>query len=133
MNKKHYNVVAGVVKRDGKVLCMQRGESRYEYTTLKWEFPGGKIEAGETPQDALKRELMEEMEYKVEPVERLVKVEHEYSDFCITLDVWLCRAESDEFEMKEHKDYRWLEPNELASLDFAEADKKAIKAIWDDN
>ena len=66
MTRKHYNVVAAVVEVDGKVLCMQRGESRYDYTSHHWEFPGGKIEPGETPEQAVHRELLEEMDYEVE-------------------------------------------------------------------
>ena len=66
MTNKHYNVVAAVVEVDGKVLCMQRGESRYDYTSHHWEFPGGKIEPGETPQQAVHRELLEEMDFDVE-------------------------------------------------------------------
>jgi 8-oxo-dGTP diphosphatase len=84
--KKHYNVVAAVVVMDGEILYMQRGKGKSPSTDFKWEFPGGKIEEGETPQQAVVRELQEEMDYKVTPARRLVKVEHEYPDFSISLD-----------------------------------------------
>ena len=84
--RKHYHVVAAVIEVDGKVLCMQRGVTRYPYTSHLWEFPGGKIEPGETPQQALHRELIEEMDLDVEVHERLAVVTHDYPDFTITLD-----------------------------------------------
>lgn len=127
MQKKHYNVVAAVVKIDGEILCMQRGKSRYAYTSEKWEFPGGKIEVGESPQEALVRELQEEMDYAVIPIRRLAKVEHEYPDFSISLDAWLCKADTSEFHQKEHINHRWLKLNELDKLDFAGADIDIIK------
>ncbi len=128
MEKKHYDVAAAVVEFGGKILCMQRGKSRYPYTSEKWEFPGGKIEAGETPQQAIVRELREEMDYDVVPVRRLAKVEHEYPDFSISLDAWLCSASDREFRMKEHIASRWMDPGEVGMLDFAAADKDIIAA-----
>lgn len=91
---KHYNVVAAVVCHDGKYLCMQKGKTKFEYTSYKWEFPGGKIELGETPQQALARELMEEMEYPVEVGEELVTVNHEYPDFSITMTAFCVRQKA---------------------------------------
>ena len=62
--KPHYNVVAAVVRNNGEILCMQRGPTRFSYTSYKYEFPGGKVEPGETPRDALRRELQEELDLK---------------------------------------------------------------------
>ena len=127
--KKHYNVVAAVVCLDGKNLCMQKGKTKYDYTSYKWEFPGGKIEPGEMPQAALARELMEEMDYLVEVGERIVTVSHEYPDFGITMTAFLCKPLADSFRMKEHADSKWCGKEELKSLDWAAADVDIVKAI----
>ena len=126
-NQKHFDVVAAVVEIEGQILCMQRGKSKYAYTSEKWEFPGGKIEVGESPQEALIRELQEEMDYAVRPIRRLAKVEHAYPDFSISLDVWLCEADTREFRQKEHINHRWFKAEELDTLDFAGADMDVIK------
>ena len=128
---KHYNVVAAVVCHDGKYLCMQKGKTKFEYTSYKWEFPGGKIELGETPQQALARELMEEMEYLVEVGEELVTVNHEYPDFSITMTAFLCtpKAEADGFKRREHADSKWCSADELMWLDWAAADIDVVEGI----
>ena len=129
--KKHYDVVAAVVCHDGKFLCMQKGKTKFEYTSYKWEFPGGKIEPGETPKAALARELMEEMDYPVEVGEWVVTVDHEYPDFSITMTAYLCKpkVEADAFRRKEHVDSKWCGKEELKSLDWAAADVDIVKAI----
>ena len=125
--RKHYHVVAAVIEVDGKVLCMQRGVTRYPYTSHLWEFPGGKIEPGETPQQALHRELIEEMDLDVEVHERLAVVTHDYPDFTITLDAYRCTALTREFIMREHAASRWLPWNELPWLDWCAADARLIE------
>ena len=125
-SRKHYNVVAAVIEVDGKVLCMQRGVTRYEYTSHRWEFPGGKIEPGETPQQALHRELIEEMELDVEVHEHLATVTHDYPDFTITLAAYRCVAKTRDFTMREHAANRWLSWDELPLLEWCAADEKLI-------
>ncbi len=127
--KPHYNVVAAVIFKDGKFLCARKGQTRYPYTTLKWEFPGGKIEAGETPQQALQRELVEEMDYRIKAGRHLTTVNHEYPDFSITLSAYLCTPLSTDFKLKEHTAYRWLPKEDLATLDWADADAAIISLL----
>ena len=124
--RKHYNVVAAVVEVDGRVLCMQRGVTRYSYTSHLWEFPGGKIEPGETPEQALHRELLEEMNMDVEVHELLATVTHDYPDFTITLAAYRCTAPDKDFVMREHAASRWLLWDELPSLDWCAADARLI-------
>lgn len=126
---KHYNVVAAVICRDGEYLCMRKGQTKFKYTSFKFEFPGGKIEPGETPQEALKRELMEEMSYDVEVGEKLVTVEHEYPDFSISLTAFFCTPNSPMFRMNEHVGYEWRTKENLAELNWADADVGIVKAL----
>ena len=116
--RKHYNVVAAVIEVDGKVLCMQRGVTRYPYTSHLWEFPGGKIEPGETPQQALHRELLEEMD-----------LDHDYPDFTITLAAYRCTAPTTAFTMREHAASRWLPWPELPNLPWCAADERLVAAF----
>ena len=124
--RKHYNVVAAVIEVDGKVLCMQRGVTRYSYTSRLWEFPGGKIEEGETPEQALHRELLEEMALEVEVHEHLATVTHDYPDFTITLAAYRCTASTRDFIMREHASSRWLPWDKLMTLDWCAADERLI-------
>lgn len=124
--RKHYKVVAAVIEVDGKVLCMQRGVTRYPYTSHRWEFPGGKVEPGETPEQALHRELIEEMDYDVEVHELLATATHDYPDFSITLAAYRCTAATTLFTMREHAASCWLPWNELQSLKWCAADERLI-------
>lgn len=125
-SRKHYRVVAAVIEVGGRVLCMQRGVTRYAYTSHRWEFPGGKIEPGETPRQALHRELLEEMDLDVMVHELLATVTHDYPDFTITLAAYRCTAATTVFTMREHAASRWLTWDELPSLDWCAADERLV-------
>ena len=126
---KHYNVVAAVVCQHNRFLCMQKGQTKFTYTSFKFEFPGGKIESGESPQEALKRELQEEMEYEVEVREKIIMINHQYPDFSITLTAFKCLPLSPTFKMNEHIAYEWCMADNLEELDWAAADIGIVKAI----
>ena len=112
---------------------MQKGDHKYPYISRHWEFAGGKIEQGESPEEALRRELMEEMDYPVEVVRHLITVEHTYPDFEIRLMAYLCHpAEKDKpssYTLREHLQAAWLLPSQLSSLEWAEADHEIITHI----
>lgn len=128
---KHYEVVAAVIKYKDKILCMQRGKAKFDYTSYKFEFPGGKVEVGEENHNALARELKEEMDINVtiNKGDYLLTIEHEYPDFAITMHTYLCKVEKPDFVMKEHISFKWLTVNELNTLDWAEADKPIVEFL----
>lgn len=126
---KHIEVVAGIIEFDGKILCMQRDKGKFDYVSYKWEFPGGKIEEGETKEEALKRELREEMEMDVDITEHFLDISHEYADFTMNMYCFKCKAKSEEFVMNVHHDFKWLPLSEISSLDWAPADLPAVKKL----
>lgn len=131
---KHYEVVAAVIEHDDKVLCMQRNKAKFDYVSYKYEFPGGKVEAGEERHAALERELREEMDMDITIAESdyLMTVEHTYPDFAITMHAYVCKLAQPKFVMKEHVAFQWLLPEELGSLDWAEADKPIAARLQED-
>ncbi len=128
---KHYHVVGAIIEYEGKILCMQRPKGKFPSTDLKWEFPGGKIEAGETGPQALMRELREEMDFDVVIREEdyFATVRHVYPEFVLTMDTYLCRVADPHFNRKEHVDHCWLPPAEMPSLDWAAADYPIVEEI----
>lgn len=129
MEKKHFIVVAAVVKEGDRYLCMQRTRSRHRYISERWEFPGGKVEDGENDYEALIREIKEEMDWDIYVGKKLGSVEHDYPDFSITLTAYLCKGGDGERKLYEHLDERWLTREELDELKWTEADRKILKLL----
>lgn len=127
---KQITTVAGVIRNEkGEVLCTLRDQGKYEYVSYKWEFPGGKIEEGETQQETLTRELHEELEIDVKIGDFLYQVEHDYPDFHLSMAVYECELISSEMKMNVHKGIKWLAPSELMTLDWAAADVPVAKIV----
>lgn len=121
-------VVAAVVERNGAFLCVQRGASDRAYLSGKWEFPGGKIEEGETETEALSRELKEELSMALNIGGKLMVVDHLYPDFQLCMHVYRCTS-SDEPQLHEHLSHQWLEGAALLQLDWAEADVPVVRRL----
>lgn len=126
MNKKHYEVVAVVIEKSGLIFCCQRGPKGE--CAYKLEFPGGKIELGETHEEALIREIKEELDGIIIIDNYITTVNHEYNSFLITMYVYKCIL-LDHLVLSEHINYKWVKKEELNSLDFAEADLVVIDYI----
>lgn len=125
--KKDIYVVGAVIVNDGKILCAQRGPNKS--LPYKWEFPGGKIEPGESPQYALKREIEEEMNCKIEVGEKVEHTVYEYDFGIVHLTTYICKLIEGEPKLTEHVSIKWLEPNQLEILDWAPADIPAIQRL----
>ncbi len=128
---KPYEVVAAIITYGDRILCMQRNKGKYDYISYKYEFPGGKIEAGETQMAALERELWEEMALSVsiKAEGHFMTVEHTYPDFTVKMHSYICKVDTPEFIRKEHVDHKWLKVEELMSLDWAPADIPMVEKL----
>lgn len=131
---KKNEVVAAIIMYEDKILCMQRNKGKYDYVSYKYEFPGGKMEPGETKAKALQRELEEEMALKVEVKDEdyYMSVDYTYPDFSITMHSFICRVQSQVFERREHVDHKWLKREELMTLDWAPADVPIVERLQGD-
>jgi 8-oxo-dGTP diphosphatase len=121
-------VVAALIMKNGKILACQR--TRHQVMPLKWEFPGGKIEEGEQPRDALRRELEEELGITAAIGEELVRVVHEYpGGGSVELRFYDVRSYEGEIENRIFREIRWVEREQLSQLDFLEADVTVLKDL----
>ncbi len=119
-------VVAAVIRRGDCIFATQRGYGEFEDG---WEFPGGKIEFGETPEDALAREMREELGIEVIVGEKIATLEYDYSAFHLSMDCFWVRVLTGTLELKEHKAARWLGREELDSVDWLPADSELLEYI----
>ena len=121
---KQIEVVAAIIHdADGRIFATQRG-----YGDMKdgWEFPGGKMEQGETPEEALKREILEELDTKIVIEKLLTTVEYDYPKFHLTMHCYWCSIESGQLTLKEHEAARWLTIEQINSVDWLPADKVVV-------
>ena len=129
MERKSIKVVAAVIRKDNNVFATQRGYGNYKDW---WEFPGGKIEAGETPEDALIREIQEELKTTIEVDRFLTTVEYDYPEFHLSMDCFWCEIKEGDLTLMEHEAARWLSINNLRQVNWLPADVMVIEAIEKD-
>ena len=127
MIKKHVEVVCAVIEKDNKILCCKRN-SKGE-CGFKWEFPGGKIEPNETKEQALIREIKEELNCDITIDKHITTINHEYNTFNITLHVYKCSILNQDYTLLVHVDSIWCEKDKLKQLDFVQADYKFLDLL----
>jgi 8-oxo-dGTP diphosphatase len=121
-------VVAAVIEKDGKLLVCQR--TRHQTMPLKWEFPGGKIEEGEQPRDALRRELEEELGIQAKVGDEIARVQHNYPNgTAVELRFYIVREYEGELENRIFRDLQWVMPAALTGYDFLEADESLVRDL----
>lgn len=123
---KTVKVVAAIIIHDNKIFATQRGYGEFKDG---WEFPGGKIEPGETPQEALVREIKEELDIEIEVKDFLETVEYDYPAFHLSMDCFFCVIRSGEMVLKEHEAVKWLTVETLDSVDWLPADQGLVEGI----
>lgn len=124
--RKKIEVVAAVIQNKNKIFATQRGYGEFKDG---WEFPGGKMEAGETPQQALIREIKEELDTEIEVGDLIEVVEYDYPQFHLTMHCFMCTVKSGNLVLKEHEAAKWLTKENLDSVDWLPADEGLIEKL----
>lgn len=122
----HIEVAAAIIRKEDKVFATQRGYGEWKDW---WEFPGGKIEQGETPEEALKREISEELSAEINVDELFSTVDYDYPKFHLTMHCYLCTLQTNAMHLNEHESARWLAKDELDSVKWLPADKSIIEKL----
>ena len=125
-NMKTIEVVAAIILKEGRIFATQRGYGEFKGW---WEFPGGKMESGESPQEALKREIREELDAEVEVRELLETVEWDYPNFHLTMHCFICSLLSESLHLNEHEAATWLTHETLRSVKWLPADEILLDRI----
>ena len=123
---KTIKVVAAVIRDRDKIFATQRGYGEFKGG---WEFPGGKTEEGETPQEALKREIMEELDTEIEVGELIDTIEYDYPDFHLSMGCYWCSVIRGDLVLKEHEAARWLGKDKLMDVEWLPADIEVVRKI----
>lgn len=123
---KTIEVAAAIITKDDRIFATQRGYGEFKDG---WEFPGGKIEPGETKEAALIREIREELDAEIDVKSLFDTVEYDYPDFHLTMHCFLCELRSDGLVLKEHEDARWLKREELDTVEWLPADRGLIEKL----
>lgn len=124
---KTIEVVAAIIIKDNKIFATQRGYGEFKGG---WEFPGGKVEAGESLEKALVREIKEELDVDIKVSELFEIVEYDYPNFHLTMHCFICDLLSEDFVLREHDDARWLGKVELDSVDWLPADEGLVEGLY---
>ena len=124
--RKNIEVVAAIIRKEDKIFATQRGYGEWKDW---WEFPGGKVETGEMPKDALKREIREELSTEISVDDFLCSVEYDYPKFHLTMHCYVCSLLTEALHLNEHEAARWLKNNELDSVKWLPADVKVIERL----
>ena len=123
---KQIEVVAAIIRKEEKIFATQRGYGDFKDW---WEFPGGKMEAGETPEEALKREIREELSTEISVDKFLCTVEYDYPKFHLTMHCYLCSLLAEALHLNEHEAAKWLTKDELDSVKWLPADLEVIEVL----
>ncbi|MBQ7307534.1 MAG: (deoxy)nucleoside triphosphate pyrophosphohydrolase [Clostridia bacterium] len=126
---KSIKVVAAIIYDGEKYLCTERDIGKFAYSSYKWEFPGGKIEMGESNENALKREIKEELGIDITIENYFCGINYVYPDFELTMYVYECKPLSLDVQLNVHKSFKWLSLNELNTVDWASADKLVVNKL----
>lgn len=126
MERKHITVVAAIIKHHGKYLATQRNYGEFKDG---WEFPGGKIEEGERAEEALIREIKEELEVAIKVEDYLITVDHSYDSFDMTMHCYICTLLDNHLTLTVHEAAKWLTVDQLDSVNWLEADVEVVEAL----